>query len=51
MSSMHGTIVSWVSVNGIKTGVVEDYLGNGDWLVKLDDGKHVIVNEKSFIHG
>lgn len=52
-----GQRVSWKTVHGISSGIVESpivrkkdnyHLG---YLVKLDNGKKVIVNSKSFING
>ena len=52
-----GQRVSWKTVHGISSGTVESpivrkkdnyHLG---YLVKLDNGKYVIVNSKSFING
>lgn len=44
-----GVRVSWTAVNGIVSGVLEQSRPGGDWVVRLDNGKIVIVNEKSFI--
>ena len=42
--------VRWSAVNGIVSGVVTaEAAGEWNWLVRLDSGKFVIVNEKSFI--
>lgn len=45
---MPGDTVSWLAVNGPRTGVLEEPLFTGDWLVRLPDGRHVVVNESSF---
>lgn len=42
--------VAWRTVNGTRTGeIVSPFNSTGDWFVRLDNGKYVIVNEKSFI--
>lgn len=51
MSSRSGELVCWNAVNGIVEGKILDYMGNGEWLVEAGKGKHVIVNEASFING
>lgn len=44
-----GDTVSWNGVNGVVTGTVDEYAGNGEWYVTLTNGKSMIVNESSFI--
>ena len=46
-----GDTVSWKAVNGVVSGTLEGEIKPGEWLVRLDNGKSVIVNEKSFIDG
>lgn len=46
-----GDRVYWNAVNGRVGGVLKKLQKDGDWLVLLDNGKYVIVNEKSFIDG
>lgn len=41
-----GARVSWRAANGPKSGVTAGFR-NGNYLVLLDNGRHVIVNEKS----
>jgi len=41
-----GARVSWNAVNGLVSGVTEGFR-DGKYLVRLDDGRNVIVNEKS----
>lgn len=45
-----GDKVSWKTVNGSTSGVLEEDWGNGNWVVTLDNGASVIVNEASFIY-
>lgn len=44
--SLIGKRVSWMTVNGPNSGVV-DSLFNNDYMIRLDNGKYVIVGEKS----
>ena len=45
-----GQAVSWRGVNRIEHGLLVERQSDGEhWLVHLDNGKYVIVNEKSFI--
>lgn len=43
-----GTVVYWNAVNGVTRGTIQSQQKDGDYLVALDNGKYVIVNEKSF---
>ena len=43
-----GDTVYWDTVNGIRRGVLKKLQEDGDWLVLLDNGKYVLVNESSF---
>lgn len=45
-----GDRVTWETVNGPRSGIVEDKRTLG-YLVRLDSGKCVIVNEKSIKNG
>lgn len=42
-----GDTVKWRIVSKDATGIVTEDHGGGDWLVTLESGKVVIVNEKS----
>lgn len=42
-----GDRVKWLTVSKDATGIVTEDHGGGDWLVTLESGKVVIVNEKS----
>ena len=42
-----GDTVKWKTVSRDASGKVTEDYGNGDWLVTLDNGKVVIVNERS----
>jgi len=44
--SLIGKRVSWMTVNGPNSGIV-DSLFNNDYMIRLDNGKYVIVGEKS----
>lgn len=44
--SLIGKRVSWMTVNGPNSGVI-DSLFNNDYMIRLDNGKYVIVGEKS----
>lgn len=46
-----GDKVRWTTVNGFGSGVLVKEQKDGDWIVLLDNGKHVIVNERSFKNG
>lgn len=46
--SLIGKRVSWMTVNGPNSGVV-DSLFNNDYMIRLDNGKYVIVGEKSIL--
>lgn len=41
-----GATVSWMAVNGPQSGVTEGFR-DGNYLVRLYNGRHTIVNEKS----
>lgn len=41
-----GDRIAWMSIKGPQSGVIETKFGNG-WLTRLDNGKCVLVNEKS----
>lgn len=41
--------VSWRAVNGVRSGILDWDMGGGNWMVRLDNGKSVIVNENSFV--
>lgn len=43
-----GEKISWKAVNGVARGTIVDKSIN--YLVRLDNGKQVIVNEKSIIN-
>lgn len=49
---MEGKNVKWNAVNGVVSGTVLRLAsnGNGNWIVSLESGKIVIVNEMSFIN-
>lgn len=49
---MEGKFVKWKTVNGIVMGLVVKPAmeGKGNWVVSLNNGKIVIVNENSFIN-
>lgn len=51
MSSRSGELVRWNAVNGVVEGKILDYMGNGEWLIEVEKGKHVIVSEASFTDG
>lgn len=51
MSSRNGELVRWNAVNGVVEGKILDYMGNGEWLIEVEKGKHVIVSEASFTDG
>lgn len=42
-----GERVHWNGVNRIESGVLHSEQKDGDWIVRLDSGKYVIVNENS----
>lgn len=44
-----GDKVRWNGVNGSLSGVVTQVIGGGNFLVRIDNGKFVIVNENSFL--
>lgn len=44
--SLIGKRVSWMTVNGPNSGVI-DGLFNNDYMIRLDNGKYVIVGKKS----
>lgn len=44
--SLIGKRVSWMTVNGPNSGVI-DSLFNNDYMIRLDNGKYVIVGKKS----
>jgi len=44
-----GDVVSWTSLNGTYTGVVESTKG-GYIIVRLDGGKCIVADEKSLNH-
>lgn len=46
-----GERVSWNAVNGVVSGTLEREGKPGEWMVRLDNGKYVIIDEKSFIDG
>lgn len=46
--SLIGKRVSWMTVSGPNSGVV-DSLFNNDYMIRLDNGKYVIVGEKSIL--
>ncbi len=46
--SLIGKRVSWMTVNGPNSGVV-DSLFNDDYMIRLDNDKYVIVGEKSIL--
>ena len=48
MGTKQNKRISWRTLNGIHSGVIvaEDELG---YLVRLDNGKYVIVNQKSIL--
>lgn len=43
-----GETIRWESVNRLVYGVLVEDRGEGNWLVVLKTGHHVVVNEKSF---
>lgn len=50
MAFEKGDRVRWNAVNGVISGTLERDGKPGEWLVRLDNGKSVIVNENSFIY-
>lgn len=44
-----GDKISWNGVNSVVSGIVVREFSHGQWLVRLENTKHVIVNEKSII--
>ena len=44
-----GDKISWNGVNRVISGIIVREFSPGQWLVRLDNEKHVIVNEKSII--
>ncbi len=42
-----GDRIHWTAVNGEVSGVIEVVQSKGNYLVRLNSGKVVIVNEKS----
>lgn len=42
----NGDNITWRTLNGTRSGVIVAENGSG-YLVKLDNGKYVIVNQKS----
>jgi len=44
-----GERVHWSGVNRIESGVLKSEQKDGDWLVLLDNGKYVIVNENQIL--
>lgn len=51
MAFEKGDTVRWQAVNGVVSGTLEKEGNPGEWLVRLANGKSVIVNEKGFIDG
>ena len=48
MRPQQGDTVFWDTVKGVVKGTLLKEQEDNDWIVLLDSGKHVIVNESSF---
>lgn len=52
-----GERVSWLTVNGLRTGIIVDVVmrkkdgGMMGYMIRLNNGKHVIVHPNSFTNG
>lgn len=44
-----GDTVSWEGANRVVSGTLDREHVAGDWIVRLDNGKYVIVNEEQFL--
>ncbi len=42
-----GDMITWMTLNKVMSGKAVKDCGKGDWLVALDNGKYVIINESS----
>ena len=44
-----GDVVKWNGANRVESGTLHSEQKDGDWIVRLENGKYVVVNEKSML--